>query len=240
MGYKSTTAQLFTVPPNIAAFVLVLLTSTLSDKIKARGPIMVVCCILAMGGYIMLLASEENGVRYGGTFLVATGIYPGSPMIMVCLITNKKVFYFIKAGLTNVVLSFRRAGCQTIWHLIMFGQQALDFKLPLLTVLHLLLLSFIYQETRKILLLTLFLPHIIVFTPCFSRLFTKYVARPDYTLGHSMSLGSLVLCVITVALQIIYCRWENKQREKGSRDHRLAESSEHWLGHRHPAFRYTI
>jgi sugar phosphate permease len=90
MGYKSTTAQLFTVPPNIAAFILVLLTSTLSDKIKARGSIMAVCCILAMAGYIMLLASKANSVRYGGTFLVGMGVYPGSPMIMVCLTTNAK------------------------------------------------------------------------------------------------------------------------------------------------------
>lgn len=83
MGYQSTTAQLFTVPPNIASFIVVLITSTLSDKIKARGPIMVVCCVLAMAGYVMLLASKENSVRYGGTFLVAIGVYPGSPMIMV-------------------------------------------------------------------------------------------------------------------------------------------------------------
>jgi hypothetical protein len=83
MGYKSTAAQLFTVPPNIAAFVLVLITSTLSDRIKARGPIMAVGSVLAMAGYIMLLASKSNGVRYGGTFLVAIGVYPGSPMVVV-------------------------------------------------------------------------------------------------------------------------------------------------------------
>ena len=83
MGYKSTTAQLFTVPPNIAAFVLVLITSTLSDRIKARGPIMAVGSVLAMAGYIMLLASKSNSVRYGGTFLVAIGVYPGSPMVVV-------------------------------------------------------------------------------------------------------------------------------------------------------------
>lgn len=86
MGYKSTTAQLFTVPPNIAAFVLVLLTSTLSDRIKARGPIMAVGSVLAMVGYIMLLASKSNSVRYGGTFLVAIGVYTGSPMIVVRLL----------------------------------------------------------------------------------------------------------------------------------------------------------
>jgi MFS-type transporter involved in bile tolerance (Atg22 family) len=83
LGYKSTTAQLFTVPPNMVAFVLVLILSFFSDKIKARGPIMVGGCLLAIAGYIMLLAAKENSVRYGGTFLVAAGVYPGSPAVMV-------------------------------------------------------------------------------------------------------------------------------------------------------------
>ncbi|KAK1499471.1 hypothetical protein CCUS01_00195 [Colletotrichum cuscutae] len=43
LGYRSTTqTQLLTVPPNIAAFLVVLATSALSDKIKARGPVMAV------------------------------------------------------------------------------------------------------------------------------------------------------------------------------------------------------
>lgn len=83
LGYTNTIAQLFTVPPNMAAFVFVLATSFLSDRIKARGPIMAVGCIIAIAGYIMLLAAKQNSVRYGGTFLVAVGIFPGSAMIMV-------------------------------------------------------------------------------------------------------------------------------------------------------------
>ncbi|QKX59302.1 uncharacterized protein TRUGW13939_06434 [Talaromyces rugulosus] len=185
MGYKSTTAQLFTVPPNIAAFILVLLTSTLSDKIKARGPIMVVCCILAMAGYTMLLASKANSVRYGGTFLVAIGVYPGSPMIMGWL-SNNLAPHYVRA--TGIGFQIAFANCSAF------------------------IATFIYLSQDA----------------------------PDYTLGHSVSLGSLVLCVITVILQIFYCRWENKQRENGLRDHRLGEGSEHWLGHKHPAFRYTI
>lgn len=84
LGYTNpTTAQLFTVPPNLAAFVTVLLTSLLSDRIKARGPIMAAGNLLAIGGYIMLLVAKRAQVRYGGTFLVAVGVYPCSAMIMV-------------------------------------------------------------------------------------------------------------------------------------------------------------
>lgn len=67
----------------MTAFFAVLLTSIYSDRIKARGAIMAGGCILAIGGYIMLLVAKKSSVRYGGTFLVATGVYPGSAMIMV-------------------------------------------------------------------------------------------------------------------------------------------------------------
>lgn len=83
LGYKSTTAQLFTVPPNMTAFFFVLGTSFLSDKIRARGPIMVVGCTVASVGYIMLLVAKQSSVRYGGTFLVAVGVFPCSALIMV-------------------------------------------------------------------------------------------------------------------------------------------------------------
>ena len=68
----------------MAGFFTVLATPVMSDKIRARGPIMAVGCIIAMAGYIMLLAAEQNSTRYAGTFLVAMGVYPGSAMIMVC------------------------------------------------------------------------------------------------------------------------------------------------------------
>lgn len=86
LGYHATEAQLFTVPPNMVAFFMVLATSIMSDKIKARGPIMAAGTVVAMVGYIMLLAAKQNTVRYGGTFLVAVGVYPGSAMIMVSIL----------------------------------------------------------------------------------------------------------------------------------------------------------
>ncbi|KAJ0384011.1 hypothetical protein COL922a_009272 [Colletotrichum nupharicola] len=99
LGYRNTTqAQLLTVPPNMAAFFVVLLTASLSDRIKARGPIMAVGTLVALCGYIMILASKSNGVRYGGTFLIATGVYPGSAMIMGWLSNNLAPHYVRATG----------------------------------------------------------------------------------------------------------------------------------------------
>jgi len=51
---------------NIAGFVFVLGGTFLSDRIKARGPIMIAGCSLAIIGYILLLVPARPLVRYGG------------------------------------------------------------------------------------------------------------------------------------------------------------------------------
>ena len=83
MGYKSTTAQLFTVPPNMAGFLVVIATAHFSDKVRNRGYFIVAGTILGICGYIMLLVSDANAVKYAGTFLIATGVFQASPMLMV-------------------------------------------------------------------------------------------------------------------------------------------------------------
>ena len=66
LGYSSVKAQLFTVPPNMGGFFMVIIGTYLSDKIKMRGPIMMVGCLLAIIGYIMLLVPAHPLVHYGG------------------------------------------------------------------------------------------------------------------------------------------------------------------------------
>ena len=60
LGYSSVKAQLFTVPPNMGGFFMVIIGTYLSDKIKMRGPIMIVGCLLAIIGYIMLLVPAHS------------------------------------------------------------------------------------------------------------------------------------------------------------------------------------
>ncbi|KAL8868989.1 MAG: hypothetical protein Q9174_004608 [Haloplaca sp. 1 TL-2023] len=98
LGYTATKAQLFTVPPNMAAFFAVILCTYLSDKIKARGPIMIVCCSVAIIGYIMLLIDAGPLIHYGGTFLVAVGIFPSSPAVMGWLANNLAPHYVRATG----------------------------------------------------------------------------------------------------------------------------------------------
>ncbi|KAI1432917.1 MFS transporter-like protein [Xylaria sp. CBS 124048] len=185
LGYKATEAQLFTVPPNLAAFVVVLLVTRLSDRLKARGPLMVVCCLIAIIGYILLLATHKSSARYAGTFLVAIGIYPNSALIMGWL-SNNMAPHFVRATGIGFLIAFANTSA--------------------------FISTFIY------------LPH----------------QAPNYVLGHSISLGALVICAALVCLQVLYLSLENKKRARGDRDDRLVQGEEHRLGHRHPAFVYTI
>ena len=50
----------------MAGFFGVVVGTWASDRIKARGPIMLVGCSVAIVGYIMLLASKRPAVQYGG------------------------------------------------------------------------------------------------------------------------------------------------------------------------------
>jgi hypothetical protein len=75
-------ANLLTVPPNTAAFLSVLLVTTLSDRYKRRGIFMLGGATVAIVGYIMLIATSRPHVQYGGTFLVAAGSFACPPVVM--------------------------------------------------------------------------------------------------------------------------------------------------------------
>lgn len=63
---------------------------------------------------------------------------------------------------------------------------------------------------------------------------------PRYVLGHSVSLGALVITIVLSAAQCVYLGWENKKRDRGERDDRLLQADADRLGHQHPSFRFTL
>jgi hypothetical protein len=98
MGYTSVHANLLTVPPNILAVLTVLATGYASDRYKQRGTFMLAGLTLAAAGYIMLLATPNVHIQYGGTFLVAAGIFPCSPLVMGWLANNLAPHYVRATG----------------------------------------------------------------------------------------------------------------------------------------------
>lgn len=79
LGYDNEMAQLMTVPPYVVACVACITGGYLADKRRERGIFMIFFCVVAIIGYIMLMTSTNNSVKYVGTFFVTAGIYPNVP-----------------------------------------------------------------------------------------------------------------------------------------------------------------
>lgn len=139
---------------------------------------------LAIAGYIMLISTGNTAVQYAGTFLVAAGIFPTSPIVMGWLATNCAPHY-VRATATGFQIMI--ANCA----------------------------AFIATFT--------YLPG----------------DAPRYIAGHAINIGTLCLCLFVTSTTMLYCTMENKKRERGDRDDRLA-GDQSLLGHRHPHFRYAI
>lgn len=67
--------QLHTVPPYIVGGFFTVLFPFLSWRFDQRLAFFVICPPLMIAGYIMFLASENSMVRYGATFLIASGSF---------------------------------------------------------------------------------------------------------------------------------------------------------------------
>ncbi|OCK76566.1 MFS general substrate transporter [Lepidopterella palustris CBS 459.81] len=79
LGYTDNTAQLMTVPPYVFACLLCISGGYAADKHGQRGIYMIGFNLLAILGFILLIASTHPHIKYAGTFLAAGGIYPNIP-----------------------------------------------------------------------------------------------------------------------------------------------------------------
>jgi MFS family permease len=105
MGYSKVNANLLSVPPNAAAFVTVIIVTYLSDKYTRRGVFMLGGATIAIVGYIMLISSVQPLTQYGGTFLVAAGIFPTAPIVLGWLANNTGPHY-VRATATGFQIAF--------------------------------------------------------------------------------------------------------------------------------------
>lgn len=66
-------------------------------------------------------------------------------------------------------------------------------------------------------------------------------AAPAYTLGYAISLGLMCMTIATATAFVLGLRAENRKRDRGERDERLALPKEEVanLGDDHPSFRFT-
>lgn len=83
LDYSPIQTQFHSVPPWVAAFGFSMGLAFISDKTRHRAAYAIFSSLVAMAGFIMLLANHTNiKVRYGGLFLIACGLYSAMPLII--------------------------------------------------------------------------------------------------------------------------------------------------------------
>ncbi|KAF9462632.1 MFS general substrate transporter [Collybia nuda] len=113
LGYKGGAAQLHTVPPYVPAVVLTVIVAILSDRLKWRGPFILICLPLTIIGnfvrYIIAITAQTNGTRYIAVFFMAAGVYPSGPCIL-SILPNNSSGHYKKATTTALQLAIANTG----------------------------------------------------------------------------------------------------------------------------------
>ncbi|KAJ7890819.1 MFS general substrate transporter [Mycena leptocephala] len=109
LGYKGKSAQLHTVPPYVPATFLTVIVAILSDRLRWRGPFILICLPFAIAGYILAIAATTNAQRYGAVFLIAAGVYPSAPAIL-SILPNNGSGYYKRATTTALQLAVANSG----------------------------------------------------------------------------------------------------------------------------------
>ncbi|KAF7776169.1 hypothetical protein Agabi119p4_4562 [Agaricus bisporus var. burnettii] len=109
LGYSGAQAQLRTVPPYVPAVVLTVAVAYLSDRLKWRGPWILICLPLCIIGYVIAVTATTDKVRYIAVFFMAAGIYPCGPCILSILPNNNRGHYK-RATTTALQLAIANTG----------------------------------------------------------------------------------------------------------------------------------
>ncbi|KAI0092717.1 MFS general substrate transporter [Irpex rosettiformis] len=108
LGYHGSEAQLHTAPPYVPAAVLTIVVAILSDKLKWRGPFMLILLPIALIGYIIAVCAKTNLQRYVAVHLMATGLYPCGPCIL-SILPNNTAGHYKRA--TTIALQLAISNC---------------------------------------------------------------------------------------------------------------------------------
>jgi len=82
MGFVTWQAQLMTTPPNVLAALCIWATVWVSSKYNRRAPFIIGAGVVAIIGYIVLLAATHPGGQYVGVHLVAAGVYTANSLVL--------------------------------------------------------------------------------------------------------------------------------------------------------------
>lgn len=111
LGYTANEAQLWSVIPYAVASVVTVIIAIVSDRMKLRGVIMLFVLIPAIIGYAVIanISVKHPKVKYGMTFLMATGMYASVPCVLVWN-SNNSAGHYKRATTTALQLMIANSG----------------------------------------------------------------------------------------------------------------------------------
>ncbi|KAM0547800.1 hypothetical protein ACHAPJ_010261 [Fusarium lateritium] len=103
LGWTSVHAQIMSIPIFLFATVCALVTAIASDKMKHRSGFIILGCVFATVGYVILLnmMSVPVGVRYFALFCIVAGGYIAQPIVLVWVSNNMSGHY--KVGVASAM-----------------------------------------------------------------------------------------------------------------------------------------
>ncbi|KAI1206037.1 MFS general substrate transporter [Annulohypoxylon truncatum] len=109
LGYTADEAQLWSVIPYAVASVITVVTAYISDRCRVRGPVMLCSLPLAIIGYGVIANTKNDKVKYGMTFLMATGLYSSVPPVLGWL-SNNSAGHYKRATTSALQLAIANCG----------------------------------------------------------------------------------------------------------------------------------
>lgn len=87
-GYSVRDSQLLSAPPYVAAIICGMIVSFIADRVKMRGPFIILGALTSMTGSLIVGYGKGNGVRYFGAFLAVIGCQSNIPTVMSWSVNN--------------------------------------------------------------------------------------------------------------------------------------------------------
>lgn len=81
LGYTAAQAQLLSIPPFVAAFVLTMTAAVYAERTKLRAPFIIASSALAITGYVVLIVGDRPEVSYGGAVMAVSGAFTAAAII---------------------------------------------------------------------------------------------------------------------------------------------------------------
>ncbi|KAI1075900.1 major facilitator superfamily transporter [Whalleya microplaca] len=117
LGYTANEALLLSVCPYAVAAVVTVGVAFTSDYLRKRGPVMLCTMPIAIIGYAVIANVDDSRVKYGMTFMMATGLFCSVPPVLGWL-SNNSAGHYKRA--TSGALQLMIANCGGFMVLILY------------------------------------------------------------------------------------------------------------------------